>query len=71
MGKCLQPRLLNNTLTSKGRNGEAGKGQGSEPREPRGTPSPGGRCVMKGPPLGPVEEDITWSHQVASEPKTA
>ena len=36
MGRRLQPRLLSDALTGELRNGEAGEGQGSEPREPRG-----------------------------------
>ena len=36
MGKCLQLRLLNDALTGESREGEAGEGQGSEPREPGG-----------------------------------
>ena len=36
VGKCLQPRLLSDALSGEWRNGEAGEGQGSEPREPRG-----------------------------------
>ena len=35
-GKCLQPRLLSDALTGEWRNGEAGEGQGSEPRDPGG-----------------------------------
>ena len=35
-GKRLEPRLLSDTLTGAWRNGEAGEGQGSEPREPGG-----------------------------------
>ena len=34
MGKRLQLRLLSEAHTGEWRNGEAGKGQGSEPREP-------------------------------------
>ena len=34
VGKRLQPRLLSNALTGEWRNGEAGGGQGCEPREP-------------------------------------
>ena len=33
MGKRLQLRLVSDTLTEKRRKGEAGEGQGSEPRE--------------------------------------
>ena len=36
VGKCLQLRLLSDALTGQWRNGEAGEGQGSEPREPGG-----------------------------------
>ena len=36
MGKRLQLRLLNYALTAEWQKGEAGKGQGSEPREPGG-----------------------------------
>ena len=36
VGKRLQPRLLSDALTGEWRNGEAGEGQGSEPREPGG-----------------------------------
>ena len=36
VGKRLQLRLLSNALTGEWRNGEAGEGQGSEPREPGG-----------------------------------
>ena len=36
MGKRLQLRLLSEALTEEWRNGEAGEGQGSEPREPWG-----------------------------------
>ena len=36
MGKPLQLRLLSDTLNGEWRNGEAGEGQGSEPREPGG-----------------------------------
>ena len=34
VGKRLQPPLLSDALTGEWRNGEAGEGQGSEPREP-------------------------------------
>ena len=36
MGKRLQLLLLSDKLTGEWRNGEAGEGQGSEPREPGG-----------------------------------
>ena len=36
VGKPLQLRLLSDALTGEWRNGEAGEGQGSEPREPEG-----------------------------------
>ena len=36
VGKRLQPRLLSDALTGEWRKGEAGEGQGSEPREPGG-----------------------------------
>ena len=36
VGKRLQPRLLSDALTGEWQNGEAGEGQGSEPREPGG-----------------------------------
>ena len=36
MDKRLQLRLLRDTLTREWRNGEAGEGEGFEPREPRG-----------------------------------
>ena len=36
MGKRVQLRLLSDALTGEWRNGEAGEGQGSEPREPGG-----------------------------------
>ena len=36
MGKRLQLRLLSDALTGEWRTGEAGEGQGSEPREPGG-----------------------------------
>ena len=36
MGKRLQLWLLSDALTREWQNGEAGEGQGSEPREPRG-----------------------------------
>ena len=35
VGKRLQPQLLSDALTVDWRNGEAGEGQGFEPREPR------------------------------------
>ena len=65
MGKRPQPRLLIEALTREWRNGEAREGQGSEPPERGGLGAPGKRCVMKGPPLGPGGEDITWPDQVA------
>ena len=36
MGKRLQLRLLSDALTREWQKGEAGEGQGSEPREPGG-----------------------------------
>ena len=45
--------------------------RGSEPCEPRGTPPPGRRCVLEGPPLGPGPEDITWHNQVAPRGRKA
>ena len=60
MGTRLQLRLPSDTLTREWRKGEAGKGQGS-----RGTPPPGRRCVIKGPPLGPDWEYITRPDTVA------
>ena len=36
VGKRLQLRLLSDALTGEWQNGEAGEGQGSEPREPGG-----------------------------------
>ena len=36
MGKGLQLRLLSDALTGEWQEGEAGEGQGSEPRKPRG-----------------------------------
>ena len=36
VGKRLQPRLLSYALTGEWRNGDAGEGQDSEPREPGG-----------------------------------
>ena len=36
VGKRLQPLLLSDALTREWQNGEAGEGQGSEPREPGG-----------------------------------
>ena len=36
MGKSLLLRLLSDALIGEWRNGEAGEGQGSEPREPGG-----------------------------------
>ena len=71
MGKRLQLRLLSDALTGEWREGEGGEGQGSEPREPRGPPPPGRRCVMKGPPLGAGGEDITWRNQVAPRGRKA
>ena len=65
MGKRPEPRLRIDALTREWRNGEAGGGRDSEPCEPRGTPPPGRRCVLGGPPLGPFGEDITWPDQVA------
>ena len=71
MGKRLQPRLRIDALTGEWRNGEAGEGWGSEPWETRGTPPPGRRCVLEGPPLGPRGEDITWPDQVAPRRRKA
>ena len=68
VGKRLKPRLLSVALTGEWQNGEAGEGQGSEPREPGG---PGRRCGMKCPPLGTGGEDITWPDQVASRGRRA
>ena len=68
MGKRLEVRLLSDALTGQWREGEAGVGQGSEPRVPRG---PGRRYVMKRPPLGPGGEDITWANQVAPQGRKA
>ena len=71
MGKRLQPGLLGNTLTGGWRHGETGEGQSSEPLKPRGTPPPGRRCVMKGPPLGASGEDINWPDQAAPRGRKA
>ena len=71
MGKRLQLRLLSDALTGEWRVGEAGEGQGSEPREPWGTLPPGRRCVMKAPPVGPVGEDITCPDQVTPRGRKA
>ena len=65
MGERPQPRLRIDSLTGKWQNGEAGEGRGSEPCEPGGTPPPGRRCVLEGPPLRPGGEDITWPDRVA------
>ena len=37
----------------------------------RGTPPPGRRCVLEGPPLGPGGEDITWPDQVVPRGRKA
>ena len=71
MGKRPRPRLRIDALTGEWRNGDAGEGRGSELCEPRGTPPPGSRCVLEGPPLGPGGEDITWPDQVAPRGRKA
>ena len=71
MGKRPQPRLRIDALTGEWRNGEAGEGWRSELCEPRGPRPPGRRCVLEGPPLGPVGEDITWPDQVAPQGRKA
>ena len=71
VGKRPQPRLQIDALTGEWRNGEAGEGRGSEPCEPWGTPPPGRRCVLEGPPLVPGWQDITWPHQVAPRGRKA
>ena len=65
MGKRLQLQLLSDALTREWRKREAGEGQGPEPHEPEGTPPPGGRCVIKGPPVDPGGVDFTRPDQVA------
>ena len=50
MGKPLQLRLLSDALTGEWREGEAGEGQGSEPREPTRTPNARQEMCQEGPP---------------------
>ena len=54
MGKRLQLRLLSDTLTGEWRQGEAGKGQGSEPHEPRRLRNQAGGESSRAPHLVPV-----------------
>ena len=49
VGKRLQPQLLSDTLTGEWRNGEAGEGQGSEPREPGGLHHQAGGVSWRAP----------------------
>ena len=44
--------------------GKPGKDRASSPVNP-GDSATGRRCIMKGPPLGPGGEDITWPNEVA------
>ena len=44
--------------------GRPGRDRAPSPVNP-GTPPPGRRCVIKGPPLGPGGEDMTWPDEVA------
>ena len=46
-------------------------GTGLRALRTRGTPPPGRRCVLEGPPLGPDGEDITWPDQVAPRGRKA
>ena len=48
-GKRLQPRLLSDALTGEWRNGEAGEGQGSNPREPGGLRHQAGGVSRRAP----------------------
>ena len=49
MGKRLQLRLLRDALTGEWREGDAGEGQGSEPREPGGLRHQAGGVSWRAP----------------------
>ena len=71
VGQRPQPRLRIDALTGEWRNGEAGGGPGLRALLTWGTPPPGRRCILEGPPLGPGGEDITWLDQVAPRGRKA
>ena len=54
VGKRLQLRLLSDALTGESRNGEAGEGHGSEPREPGGLCHQAGGVSRRAPHQDPV-----------------
>ena len=49
MGKRLQLQLLSDALTGEWRNGEAGGGQGYEPRDPGGLRDQAGGVSLRAP----------------------
>ena len=50
--------------------GKPGRDRALSPVNP-GEPPPGRRCVLKGPPVEPGGEDITWLDQVAPRGRKA
>ena len=50
--------------------GKPGRDRAPSPVRP-GDPATGRRCVIKGPPLGPGGEDITWPDQVGPRGRKA